>query len=48
MSPDSTWAWGHEIERHWGEGDNRYFRKFWRNVVYWLTGKPRLQSAAAS
>jgi hypothetical protein len=37
MSPDSTWAWGHEIERHWGEGDNRYFRKFWRNVVYWLT-----------
>jgi hypothetical protein len=37
MSPDSTWAWGHEIERHWGEGDNRYFRKFWRNLVYWLT-----------
>jgi len=37
MSPDSTWAWGHEIERNWGEGDNRYFRKFWRNVVFWLT-----------
>ena len=26
-----------DFERHWGEGDNRYFRKFWRNVVYWLT-----------
>ena len=37
MSTDSTWAWGTEFERSWGEGDNRYFRKFWRNVVYWLT-----------
>jgi hypothetical protein len=36
MSTDSTWAWGTEFERSWGEGDNRYFRKFWRNVVYWL------------
>lgn len=26
-----------KIQRHWGEGDNRYFRKFWRNVIYWLT-----------
>lgn len=37
MAPDSTWAWGTEWERAWGEGDNRYFRKFWRNVMYWLT-----------
>jgi len=37
MSTDSTWAWGTEFERSWGEEDNRYFRKFWRNVVYWLT-----------
>ena len=37
MAPDSTWAWGTEWETAWGEGDNRYFRKFWRNVIYWLT-----------
>ena len=37
MATDTTWAWGTEFEKSWGEGDNRYFRKFWRNVVYWLT-----------
>jgi uncharacterized membrane protein len=37
MAPDSTVDWGYNFERFWGEGDNRYFRKFWRNVVYWLT-----------
>ncbi len=36
MSTDSTWAWGTEFERSWGEGDNRYFRKFWQNVIFWL------------
>jgi len=36
MATDTTWAWGTEFETRWGEGDNRYFRKFWRNVVYWL------------
>ena len=36
MATDSTYAWGIEFERDWGEGDNRYFRKFWRNVVQWL------------
>ncbi len=36
MSTDSTWAWGTEFEREWGEGDNRYFRKFWQNVVLWV------------
>ena len=36
MSTDSTVAWGADFERSWGEGDNRYFRKFWRNVVTWL------------
>ena len=36
MSTDSTMAWGTDFERSWGEGDNRYFRKFWRNVVTWL------------
>jgi hypothetical protein len=37
MATDSTVAWGTDFERTWGEGDNRYFRKFWRNVVRWLT-----------
>jgi hypothetical protein len=37
MATDTTWAWGTEFETSWGEGDNRYFRKFWRNVVYWLS-----------
>jgi uncharacterized membrane protein len=36
MATDSTYAWGSDFERSWGEGDNRYFRKFWRNVVHWL------------
>ena len=36
MSTDSTIAWGTAFEHSWGEGDNRYFRKFWRNVVTWL------------
>lgn len=37
MATDSTIAWGTDFERSWGEGDNRYFRKFWRNVIRWLT-----------
>jgi hypothetical protein len=37
MATDSTVAWGTDFEKSWGEGDNRYFRKFWRNVVRWLT-----------
>jgi uncharacterized membrane protein len=37
MATDSTVAWGTDFEKNWGEGDNRYFRKFWRNVVRWLT-----------
>src|SRR5262249_41199647 len=37
MASDSTVDWGRFFERDWGEdGDNRYFRKFWRNVVLWL------------
>jgi len=36
MSTDSTVSWGYEFEHYWGEGDNRYFRKFWRNVAAWL------------
>ena len=37
MLPDSTVSWGQAFERDWGPGDNRHFRKFWRNVVNWLT-----------
>jgi uncharacterized membrane protein len=36
MSADTTIDWGRDFEKIWGEGDNRYFRKFWRNVVRWL------------
>jgi uncharacterized membrane protein len=36
MATDSTGGWGKDFERYWGVGDNRYFRKFWRNVVRWL------------
>jgi hypothetical protein len=36
MLSDTTYGWGTDFERFWGEGDNRYFRKFWRNVVAWL------------
>ncbi|MEE8452980.1 MAG: glutamine amidotransferase [Thermoguttaceae bacterium] len=26
-----------EFVERWGEGDNRYYAKFWRNVIYWLS-----------
>lgn len=26
-----------EFVNEWGNGDNRYYGKFWRNAVYWLT-----------
>jgi uncharacterized membrane protein len=48
FAPDTTADWGGLFETQWGEGDNRYFRRFWRNVVRWLTenstrGNKRLQ-----
>lgn len=36
FAPDSTADWGRYFESTWGEGDNRYFRRFWRNVIRWL------------
>ena len=36
MTTDTTADWGRDFESQWGEGDNRYFRKFWRNAVKWL------------
>ncbi len=29
--------WATEFVNTWGESDHRYYAKFWRNVVYWLT-----------
>ena len=48
FAPDTTADWGKWFESQWGEGDNRYFRRFWRNAVRWLTensirGNKRLQ-----
>jgi uncharacterized membrane protein len=48
FAPDTTADWGRFFESQWGEADNRYFRRFWRNVVRWLTenstaGGKRLQ-----
>jgi uncharacterized membrane protein len=37
MLTDTTPDWGRDFESTWGEnGDNRHFRRFWRNVVSWL------------
>jgi uncharacterized membrane protein len=50
MTTDTTCDWGRDFESQWGEGgDNRYFRKFWRNVIKWLGenssgGSQRLRS----
>lgn len=50
FAPDTTADWGRYFESTWGEnGDNRYFRRFWRNVVRWLAenstaGNKRLQA----
>ena len=37
FAPDTTADWGKWFESQWGENDNRYFRRFWRNTVRWLT-----------
>jgi uncharacterized membrane protein len=41
MSTDSTAGWGRLFESQWGEGDNRYYCKFWRNVIRWLSENSR-------
>jgi uncharacterized membrane protein len=48
FAPDTTADWGRLFESQWGVGDNRYFRRFWRNLVRWLSenstaGNKRLQ-----
>ena len=48
MTTDTTVEWGKDFERFWGENDNRYFRKFWRNVVQWLGENSRKGPAACA
>jgi hypothetical protein len=47
VSPAITRRWAGEFVQSWGGPDARYYKKFWRNVVYWLsenssTGRRRL------
>ena len=37
MSTAITRRWAGEFSQSWGGSDARYYKKFWRNVVYWLT-----------
>jgi uncharacterized membrane protein len=32
-----TRRWAPEFTQSWGGPDARYYKKFWRNVIYWLT-----------
>ena len=32
-----TSPWANDFLTKWGEEDSRYYGKFWRNTVYWLT-----------
>ena len=51
MATCLTPRWAQDFAKNWGTGDNRYYAKFWRNVVYWLSensvnGRRRLLTAA--
>ena len=37
VSPCITRRYAKDFSVRWGEGDARYYKKFWRNVIYWLT-----------
>lgn len=37
MATAITEPWARAFLNDWGEGESRYYAKFWRNVVYWLT-----------
>ena len=32
-----TPRWAADFVKRWGVDDNRYYAKFWRNVIYWLS-----------
>ena len=37
MTTAITGRWASEFTQSWGGRDASYYKKFWRNVVYWLT-----------
>jgi len=37
MTTSISTRWSPEFVQGWGKADNRYYAKFWRNAVYWLT-----------
>ncbi len=37
ISTGITRRWAGDFSQSWGGGDARFYKKFWRNVVYWLT-----------
>ena len=37
MATAITRRWAGEFTQSWGGNDARYYKKFWRNVIYWLT-----------
>jgi uncharacterized membrane protein len=51
MTTAITRRWANEFTQSWGGPDARYYKKFWRNVIYWLTenssiGRRRLLAQA--
>ena len=37
MAMPVTSPWANDFLTKWGDGDTKYFGKFWRNSIYWLT-----------
>lgn len=37
MAMPVTPPWANDFLLKWGQGDSKYYGKFWRNAVYWLT-----------
>lgn len=37
MATAITEPWARAFLNEWGEGDSRYYSKFWRNAIYWMT-----------
>jgi uncharacterized membrane protein len=37
LAPGITRRFAPEFAQSWGQADARYYKKFWRNAVYWLT-----------
>lgn len=37
MAMPITSPWANDFLTKWGNGDSKYYGKFWRNAIYWLT-----------